>query len=42
LVEISGPNDPAVIADINEDGIVNIDDWILIFDNWMECTWDCE
>lgn len=40
--EISGPDDPAVIADINGDNIVNIDDWFLMADNWLECTWQCE
>ena len=40
--EISGPDDPAVIADLNGDGIVNFDDWLLMADNWLECTWQCE
>ncbi len=40
--EISGPDDPAGSADINEDGVVDFDDWVLMWDHWMECTWQCE
>lgn len=42
LAEISDPNDPAGIADIYEDDIVNFCDWALIADNWLQCTWECE
>jgi hypothetical protein len=41
LAEISDPNDPAVIADIYEDGIINFYDLALMADNWLECTWKC-
>ncbi len=42
LAEISEPNDPAGIADIYEDDIVNFCDWALIADSWLQCTWECE
>ena len=42
LIEISGPDDPAVVADVYEDGIVDFYDWAFIGTNWLECTWECE
>jgi len=42
LAEISNPNEPAVIADIYEDDIVNFYDWALVAVSWMECSWECE
>lgn len=42
LAEINGPNDPAAIADIYEDGIVNFYDLALMAENWLRCTWACD
>jgi hypothetical protein len=42
LAEINEPNDPAVIADIYEDDIVNFYDWALMADSWLQCNWECE
>lgn len=42
MAEASDPNDPAVIADIYEDGIVNFYDWALMAGNWLECTSKCK
>jgi len=42
LCEIVDANDPAVVADIYEDGIVNFRDWALFADSWLECSWGCE
>ena len=42
LAEISNPNEPAVIADIYEDDIVNFYDWALVAVSWLECSWECE
>lgn len=42
LAEISSPSEPAVIADIYEDGIVNFYDWALMADNWLKCSCECE
>ncbi len=42
LAEISGPNAPAVIADIYEDDFVNFYDWTLMANNWLQCNWECE
>jgi len=42
LSEISGPNDPAGVADIYEDGIVNFYDYLMVAGNWLGCNWECE
>lgn len=42
LTNISGPSDAAVIADVNEDGIVNFRDFALVAINWMKCNQECE
>ena len=39
LAEIIDQNDPAVIADIYEDDIVNFRDWGFMVDNWGERSW---
>lgn len=42
LAEISGPDDPAAVADIYEDGVVDLFDWALMADSWGQCSWQCE
>jgi hypothetical protein len=42
LAEINGPNDPAAIADIYEDDIVNFYDLALMAETWLQCNWECE
>lgn len=42
LADINDPNDPAVIADIYEDGVVNLYDFALMADSWGQCNWECE
>jgi hypothetical protein len=42
LAEISGPNDPAAIADIYEDYIVNFYDLALMAETWLRCNWECD
>lgn len=42
LTQINNQSDAAVIADINEDGIVNFYDWTLVAGNWRVYNWECE
>lgn len=42
LAEINDANDPAVIADIYEDDVVNLHDFALVAGSWGECSWECE
>jgi hypothetical protein len=42
LAEVSGPDDPAVRADIYEDDVVDFLDWAMIAENWAVCSWECE
>lgn len=42
LAEIGSPSEPAVIADIYEDDIVNFYDWALMAENWLQCSCECE
>ncbi len=42
LAEINEPNDPAAIADIYEDGVVNLYDMALLAGNWLYCNWECK
>lgn len=41
-VEITDPGDPAHIADLRPDDSVNIGDLMVMTDQWLQCTWDCE
>jgi len=40
LAEINDLNDPAVIADIYEDDVVNLHDLALMANGWGKCSWD--
>lgn len=42
LAEINDANDPAAIADIYEDDIVNFYDWALMAETWLQCNWECD
>lgn len=42
LADINDPDDPAVIADIYEDDIVNFFDFALAANNWSTCNWECQ
>jgi hypothetical protein len=42
LVGISEPNEPANIADIYEDDIINFRDWAVLAAGWSDCTWSCD
>jgi hypothetical protein len=42
LTYINGPNDAAVIADLDEDGFVNFYDFSMMFVNWLKFSEECE
>ena len=42
LTEVSGPDDPALSADIYGDDVVDFRDWAMIAENWAACNWQCE
>lgn len=42
LKSITGPENPANIANIFSDTVINSDDLDIIADNWLSCSWDCD
>lgn len=42
LDQIIAPENPAAIADIHSDNIINFKDWAVMSDSWLECSWQCE
>lgn len=42
LAEINDPQEPAAIADIYEDDVINLYDMALLAGNWLYCNWECK
>lgn len=41
MAHLSGPDDPAGIADLYPDGVVDIKDLSVFLNNWLGCNWNC-
>jgi hypothetical protein len=42
LNDITEQDDPARIADLDPDDVINFNDLLIMTNNWLDCSWNCD